>query len=729
MAQNISGEVTRIMRFENGYTILTVDPDGSSKEELLGNKYGVTLVGTMPAFVEGMVVSATVEAITHAKYGQQYKVIEITESGFSTKDAIIDYLSSPVFRGIGRSTARKIVDVFGMDTMSILDKNPEKIHEVAGMSEDKGNNFIEQWQEQRASHQIMAKLMGFGMTMGLAAKAFHFFGVGAMGVIEENPYSLIKVPGIGFRKADEVAIKMGIKRTSPERIKASIEYVLDNVMWSHGHCYLTVNQVLGETSKLLENDVITDKILTALHEMQQGLAIVQQGQRVYMSNIWFAENLVAERIKDMLAFHKKPLYETMEDLRNAIKVTSIASEVELDPEQEEAIFTAVNSGVCIITGSPGTGKTTITKTICQLFDHNNISYELCSPTGRAAKRLSEATDSPAQTIHRLLKYNREGFQINAGNPLTVNCVLVDEFSMVDLLLCRYLLDAVQFDTRMIMIGDADQLPSVGPGNVLRDLIDSGVIPCVKLTKIFRQNQGSTIISIAHEILSGKVPQLESPANSKGKNCMLISAGDIETLIGYILTMVKTNIPKAGYKMSDIQILTPMRGNGLGINDLNPRLQEVINPPSPDKPEVKSDFRILRVGDKIMHIRNDYIKEVFNGDIGHIVGLNKDGDVPIIYVQYPDKEELTEYPQGDWQDIQLAFSSTVHKSQGAEYPVVLLVLHPSQHVMLQRNLFYTALTRAKKLCIIAGTPDAIQTAVNNNQIQKRNTTLREKLITS
>lgn len=724
----IKGEIVKMRCFDGGYTILNVIPDKDSPIQSTST-WGATLVGNMPKFAEGMIISATVEPVEHAKYGLQYKMLEIQESGFNKAEALIDFLSSKLFNGIGPILAKKIVDKFGLDTLEILDDNPERILDVEGMSRSKCDKFIEQWKEQRAAHQALAQLVTMGMTMGMAMKAYSHFESSVVEIVKENPYSLIEIPSIGFHKADDIAIKMGVKRNSQYRVMAAISYLLDTIMWSVGHCYLTELVLVSKTLELLNNDVVQKEVRACLQTMESNLTIITEENRIYLSHVYMAEKSVAETLKKMLEYSDKKIYSSIDEMKIDMQQFNIMQNIKLADEQYDAIYTAVNSRVCIITGGPGTGKSTLTKAICGLLDAKKISYKLCAPTGRAAKRLSEATLNTAETIHRMLGFKNGAFEHDSTNPLMADCGLVDEVSMVDILLFRNLIDALDYDCRLIMVGDADQLPSVGPGNVLHDLIDSGIIPVVRLKTIFRQSKGSAIVDVAHQILHGEVPVLASPAKSGGKNCMLVTADDPAMLIEHVSALISTHLPKANIKHSDIQLLTPMRERGLGVNDFNPVMQQLINPPSPTKNEINANFRTLRVGDRVMHIHNDYKKEVFNGDIGLIAAITKDdsGSGSMIFVQYPDKDSLVPYDQSDWDDIVLAYASTVHKSQGGEYPVVILVLHPSQSIMLQRNLFYTGLTRARRLCIIVGTEDAIKTAVHNNKIQKRNTTLKHRLI--
>ena len=427
----------------------------------------------------------------------------------------------------------------------------------------------------------------------------------------------------------------------------------------------------------------------------------------------------------MLSYRTEPLYPTLEKLKERLATLDLG--IALAPEQEEAIFTVMNSRVAIITGGPGTGKSTALKCLVAIFDHHNMHYELCAPTGRAAKRITETTQKPARTIHRLLETSQEGgFNYKQGNPLMTNVVVVDETSMVDVMLMRHLLDAMEKNQRLILVGDADQLPSVGPGSVLRDLIASEKVPTVKLERIFRQDKGSAIIVAAHDVLHGTMPHLPTPKNRKGGNCMFVGAGDQAELIQHILFLVGTALPNFGVPSSDIQVLTPMRERGLGINDLNPELQRILNPPSSDKEEVQTGARIFRVGDRVMQTSNDYKKGVFNGDMGVIAGITRISDASVMHIQYPDMENTIPYTASEWDALLHGYCITCHKAQGSEYPAVILICHPSQANMLQRNWLYTGMTRAKKWLIIAGTEDGVAMAVNNTKERQRNTMLRQRV---
>ena len=716
--EHIEGEITRIQRFDSGYTILTLKQGRDS----------VKLVGDMPGFAEGMNVLAKAEKTTHPRYGDQFKVVEIEEKGFVSSDAMINYLASNAFKGIGKAVARSIVNHFGVETFDILDQNPDRLFEVPGLPASKAQIVVETWLSERAAHKIRSELIKLGMSPVMAAKVHKHFGEQVLDFVTENPYCLTEVSGIGFFRADEIALKTGVPRNSPNRVEASLKYVLDQALMG-GDCYLPLADLSEESIKLLKGDVNATHIMEAVRRMVSRGKLVNEKNRIFLSGIREAEKQVAEMLLSMTSYQSIPMYSDMDALRHDLMSIGITGQITLAPRQEEALFTAINSRVAIITGGPGVGKSTITRALCALFDRHQLEFKLAAPTGRAAKRLAEATESEASTIHRLLQFDpaSQGFLYKQGNPLPTQVVIIDESSMMDILLFRHLLLAMESHMRLVIVGDKDQLPSVGPGNVLRDLIASKQVPCVKLDQIFRQAKGNTIIPVAHDILHGVAPELPSPAESKGRNCMMVVAEEQSMLIDHIIMLVTKSLPNAGFKPEDIQILTPMRARGLGIEDLNPRLQDALNPKSDAKAEVQSNSRTFRVGDRVMQIKNNYKKGdngVFNGDIGTISAIIRDGEEVNIWVRYPDMPSPIDYAKDEWDELQHCWACTVHKSQGAEYPCVILVQHTSQFNMLQRNLIYTGVTRARKLCIIAGTRRAVEVAVNNDKEVIRNTTLSE-----
>lgn len=719
----IKGEIERVVyRGDNGYTIAAVLTEDLGK---------VTLVGMMPPVTEGMRVLVQGEKYWKPERGWQYKVLSFQEDGFTSEDALIKYLSSPSFPDIGKSFARQVVARFGMDTLDVLDNNPEKLKSIPGLSQARASKLIKLWDEQRAVHHLMTELMSYGLTLNMATKVSKMLGANASTILRENPYRLTEIPSIGFVRADEIARRMGVPQNSPFRIAAAIMHVMDRSQLD-GDCYKQKADVAAMAQELLQAGVADTKglgimdVSNQIGALAQRGALVAQNKRLYLAHLYFAEKFCAEAIQEMMAYGKgKQFYPTIESLE--ADLDRLDGGLTFAPEQKQALMTALNERVVIITGGPGVGKSTITRALCDLFDKQHISYELCSPTGRAAKRLMEATGRPARTIHRLLKASKEGeFHFNEANPLQTNAVIVDETSMVDVSLFKHLLSAMETDDRLILIGDADQLPSVGAGNVLRDIIRSQAVPTVRLKHIFRQSAGSMIVQAAHGVLNGVVPDLPSPSASNGRNCMLVAAKEVEVLMGYIKTMVGTSLPAAGYAPNDIQVITPMREKGLGIHDLNPVLQQEINPPHPNKPQVIIGSRTFRLGDRVIQLQNDYEKDVFNGDQGFLASVvNNDGSISL-GVDFQGKDQPTIYTGSEIDALMHAYAITVHRSQGSEYPAVVLVLHDSQRTMLQRNLFYTAMTRAKRMLVVTGSISSMTMAVNNETAHKRNTALFEWL---
>ena len=514
-------------------------------------------------------------------------------------------------------------------------------------------------------------------------------------------------------------------------------YVLDEYS-VQGHCYMNTNRLIASVCDLL--DVDSGKVGGCVSNLENNGDIVVDGASTYSSEMYNAEVEVASSLIRMIQYpHGKRHYSSYEQVKEDLEGRQdFDSEIKLDGLQLQALMTALNERVCVITGGPGTGKTTITKALVALLNKHGYSYELCSPTGRAAKRLSESSGKQARTIHRLLSYQpvTNTFMHNSSLPLTTNFVLVDEFSMVDLKLFRDLLRALEPNTRIVMIGDKDQLPSVGAGNVLHDIIDSGVVTVVSLNKVFRQESGNTIVEVAHSIVRGEIPELPTPKDSKGKNCMMVNIGDDSAKMkSFILQLITTEIPKLTDKNNvrlqakDVQILTPRRTGRYSVEEMNPWMQEAVNPEKPGVEQIKDGNRILRVGDRVMQLKNNYTKGengVFNGDIGYIVSCSMTADGPMVQVRYPDIIHPVDYDDESLDQIQHAWVSTVHKSQGSEIPVVIFVLQNCHGIMLQRNLLYTGVTRAKQICLVMGEHGALVTAINNDKVINRNTGLSSRL---
>jgi len=714
----LRGVITKIRQFDSGWTIATLELD---------EKREVTLTGDMPQVVDGMKVIVKAVETNHPKWGLQYKVTSVEELGFTSEEGIVRYLAGDDFFGVGIETAKAIVKHFGIETLQKLDEDPGRINDVPNISDKRKQTIVENWSKARDAHKGLTELLMMGVSPSLAKRIERYYAERTMEIVTKFPYDLIKVSGVGFKTADEIALRVGIAKNSMVRIKACVLYVLAESE-REGHCFMHHAPLRNGVVEELREDIESGRLVDALQELDKENAVTIDDSRIYLTSLYNAEREVATLLKGILGYKSAPLFASLDDMRKELASLDVLDGIVLAPEQEEALFVSLNNRVSIITGGPGTGKSTITKALIALFKAKNVTYELCSPTGAAAKRLGNATMEEAQTIHRLLEFGQDiaapVFKRNETFPLGTNCVVVDEISMVDIRLFRHLLCAMERSARLVMVGDSDQLPSVGAGNVLADLIGSGQIPVTRLKVIFRQKAGSTIIGVAHDILNGVMPTLPTPKQSAGQNCMFVAASEINTLCSYIVTLVKTTLPQLGYKPDDIQVLTPMRGKGVGINDLNPLLQEALNPPSGNKPELQLGYRVLRQGDRVMQIRNDYNKLVFNGEIGRICGITKDANgTTKVFVQFPDKNDPLAYLVEELDDLQLAYACTIHKSQGSEYPAVVLAMHNSHWHMLRRNLFYTGLTRAKKHCIIAGTTHAVSRAVDNDAQELRNTTLK------
>ncbi len=694
----------------------------------------VTIVGTIPGPAVGECLDLEGAWMIHPEYGKQFKISRFTKNEPVSKKGIENYLASGVVKGIGPATAKLFIKHFGKDVMRIIVEEPKRLKEVPGIGEKKVEMIVESYKKQQEMQQVVLFFQEYNISAAYAARIFKQLGQETIAVVRENPYRLAEeVFGVGFKTADMIACKMGLGATSSERIRASIQYVLSRGS-EDGHVFLPEEDLISRSIGTLD-DGDNVELKTLIKEQLQGLINdkiiicekMTEEKCYYLAPFFFAEKGVAYRLKK-IAEHRMKLETT--SLDEEIAGIENSCSIKLAPRQREALEKVLDAGILVITGGPGTGKTTTINALLELFGRFHLEVKLAAPTGRAAKRMTEATGKEAKTLHRLLEFSREGetlrFKRNEENPIKSHVIIVDEVSMVDILLMYNLLKAIPPGCKLVLVGDVDQLPSVGPGNVLRDIIESESVPVTRLDTIFRQAQDSTIIVNAHRVNQGKTPYRK---NKEG-DFFFMEKEDPEEIISLILDLCARRLPRyQNYNpVSDIQVLTPMRRTLLGVDNLNQKLQERLNPPSPNKPELKMGGTIFRLGDKVMQVKNNYELEVFNGDIGHISYIDKEeGQVIIAYPDTLQHREVIYTLQG-MEEVVLAYATSVHKSQGSEYKVVIAPVVTQHFIMLQRNLIYTAITRAKEMVILIGTSRALAIAVKNSKVAERYTLLAERLKT-
>ena len=704
---------------DNNYTV--------AKLKLQAGKI-VTIVGNLPPLYVGEGMSLKGEWTQHKEYGEQFQVAEWENEIPKTLIGIERFLSSGLLKGIGTATAQKIVRKFGLESLEIIRNSPEQLLQIPGFSMKKAEKIAESLKEHSEIQRIMVFLQGIGISPGYALKIYQSYGQEAIKIVTENPYRLAdEVFGIGFKIADQIAKKIGVSNDSPYRIQAGIRYQL-NENSGEGHVYTLETTLISQVAKELEANEIQIAAELENQVIKKELfkeKLPNEEFALYAAPFYYSEVGVVARLRDLMYIGLDTLGIDAESLLDEFEAEH---NIKLAAKQREAIFKSLENGILVITGGPGTGKTTIVKAILYLFKKAKCSVKLAAPTGRAAKRLSETTQEEAKTIHRMLGYGSEGgqgnrFQFDEDEPLKTDVLIIDEFSMVDLILFYNLLKAIESGTRLIVVGDVDQLPSVGPGSVLRDLIQSEAVPTVRLNVIFRQAEESLIIANAHKINKGEFPLL-----SKERDFFFTEVEDPEIIVQILPDLVQTRIPNflGCDPVEDIQVLTPMRRTITGVENLNLCLQAALNPPAQDKPELKTGFCTFRQGDKVMQIRNDYQKMVFNGDIGRIREV--DAEERGLMVGFPelDGETIVPYEAEELDQLVLSYAISVHKSQGNEYPVVIMPVTTQHYMMLQRNLLYTAVTRAKKMVVLIGTKKAIAIAIHNNKIEERNSLLKERL---
>lgn len=663
---------------------------------------------TYPYFSEGGVYDMEGEWGKSAKYGLQFTTKNVSQASPDTEGGMERYLAGNI-DGVGAKTAQLIVSAFGIETKKILDRTPNRLYDVRGISKAKAGKIIKSWEEHKDVNALYTYLSSIHVDGGAAKKIYEKYGNKSIEKIKGNPYCITDVGGIGFTTADNVAKELGVHTDNPFRIRSGIVYTLSDSSNSGGNVYMTRRQLASAAAELLGlgDEPLVDNEIDSL--ISSG-AVVCDGKAIYSPKLYDAEVRSAARLMQLLHTHAK-----------SISVSDNFGEnegIEYDEVQMDAIKMAMKSKVMVLTGGPGTGKTTTTKGIILAWKAAGLNIVLAAPTGRAAKRLSEATGMEAATIHRLLGYQGKSFFHCKSNPIGGDALIIDESSMVDIELMGALLDALPDAMRLVLVGDVDQLPSVGPGNVLRDIIECGVVPVVKLTRIFRQAQGSLIITNAHLIDEGRPIVYD---NSKGSDFFFLQEEDSDKIAETVIDMVTMRLPSfTGIKPVDIQVLSPMKKSGNGTIALNKLLQSVINPTGE---QMEYGTTIFRVGDKVMQTKNDYDNDVSNGDMGFIVGI--DNSEQTVLIDFGKKSPV-EYEKKDLKNISLAYACTIHKSQGSEYPVVVMPFTMQFYIMLQRNLLYTGVTRAKKVCVLIGDKKAVSAAIRNGKAAARNTMLKERL---
>ena len=689
---------------ENGYSVLQASIKGFREEQ--------TIVGTFHEVTVGALLTVEGDWRVDKRYGRQFAAESWTEELPADIIGIEKYLGSGLVKGIGPKFAKLIVSHFGLETFEVIDTEIDRLLDVPGIGKGRVAKIKESWEKQKDVKDIMVFMQGHGVSSTYAAKIYKQYGKDSIEKVQDNPYCLADdIWGIGFKTADGIAEKLGYEKNDLKRCRSGILYTLSKLS-EDGHVYSEREQLIKSAKELLQAD--EEHIVQAIDQMIEAEDLILDDEAIFLPPFYYAEVGVANKIKRLLEDSSSTLFDGTLNIEEIVKQTSIL----YDDIQIAAIGQAVKSKFMVLTGGPGTGKTTTTLGIIAALESLGQSILLAAPTGRAAKRMSEATGKEAKTIHRLLEYNpAEGYGRNDENPLQGGVLIVDESSMIDVILMNSLMKAVPSHMKVILVGDIDQLPSVGAGNVLRDIIDSDVVPVVRLTRIFRQAQSSRIITNAHKINQGVFPDI---SNGKDADFFFIKQEDPELAAKEIVNIVKNRIPKAyHYSTNDIQVLTPMQRSVVGATNLNIILQEAINPEGDSLS--RGGFK-YRKGDRIMQIRNNYDKEVFNGDIGYVKEVNlEERTLTAIY-----EGRSVEYEDSELDELTLAYATTIHKSQGSEYPVVVIPLLMTHFIMLQRNLIYTGITRAKKICIIVGTTKALAYSVHNMVVLKRNTKLKERL---
>lgn len=703
---------------ENGYTVARFMPDGYQTE--------ITAVGILAGVRAGETLRIEGDWEKHAKFGEQFRISRYEIILPDTARGIKRYLASGVIAGVGEVMAEKLVAYFGAHTLEVLDASPERLSEVPGIGKAKARVIAASWQSYHAIRSLMALVAKIGVSPSSGAKILHTYGSEALTLVREDPYRICReIPEVPFEVADRLGLAAGIPRDSESRIRAGIVYVLERAGYS-GHVFLPEKDLFPRALKLL--GVSRENLAHILEKLGEegALMLEEDGEQrsVYLKDMHGAESGIAARLSAMLSLAAPVESRPEASVLEGAVLKGLA--IRLSEEQLTTLSRLLESRVAILTGGPGTGKTTLIRSVCAVMGERGARILLAAPTGRAARRLADVTGRKALTLHRLLKYNQmeSRFEVNTDNPLDVDLLIVDEASMVDILLMFHLLCAVPLQTRLLLVGDVSQLPSVGPGNVLGDLIASGRIPAFTLTTIFRQAQESPIVMNAHRINRGEMPDFAQSEDGALSEFYFIRQSSPENVVRTIVTLCSLRIPERfGFDpFRDVQVLTPMHKGEVGTLYLNQVLQQALNPPR----EGQGAGGVFRVGDKVIHLKNNYKKEVFNGDIGQVCGIEEGEGLVLVDFSDGDGEREVAYTREELDELTLAYAISVHKSQGSEYPVVIIPLMPEHAPLLQRNLVYTAMTRGKRLVIFVGMPQALSMAIRNDRPTRRFSGLSRRL---
>ena len=703
---------------ETGFTILHVTPAETDGAFRLAARE-ITVLGTCAAAWEGEELHATGEWVDDPVRGRQFKAKSVECIPPKSVEGVRRYLASGLIRGIGPVLANRIVDRFGAETIDVLDHHSGRLREIPKVGPKKIASIVQGWREGKGTREVMIFTQTYGISAGKAAKIYRTYGPDSVAIIKRDPYRLCRdIWGIGFATADRIALAVGLPKDSPLRERAAIVFTLRTEADEAGHCWTSEPDLLLHAQELVGISVET--LAEALkHELDAG-RVVKEGDRLYLRDLWVAERRVAAKLKDLLA--SPPAFAPIDPAR-AVAWWERKTGFTLAPAQLRAVRASVGSKVSIVTGGPGVGKTTIIRALVEIFQArtgvHKITVQLGAPTGRAAKRMAESTGAPAQTLHRLLKYNPQtnAFTYNEERPLAGDVFIFDEMSMVDIRLMADLVVALPRRATLILVGDTDQLPSVGPGNVLRDLIASQTIPTSQLTEIFRQDSSGLIVRNAHHVNAGEPFETRAGAS----DFYFVAQDDPAKALDLVLDFMVTRIPRHFHlePLQDVQVLTPMRRNLLGAENLNAAIQKRLNGAGPGVVRGGMEFR---AGDRVMQLRNNYDKDVYNGDVGFVQSVEPaERTLVVLFDGRP-----VEYRAADLDELTLAYATTIHKSQGSEYPAVIVLLHRQHYMMLQRNLLYTAITRGKKLVLVIGSPWAVKQAIETNVVRARRTSLAERM---